>query len=68
MQALDYKHSITKSVESNSTRTQEKLSTYINPKQGYVGEDYVEILAPTDRNGNQIFETKVYKFQINVGH
>ena len=42
--------------------------TYLyQPQQGYVGEDYVEILAPTDRKGNQIFETKVYKFQINVG-
>ena len=42
--------------------------TYLyQPQQGYVGEDYVEILAPTDRNGNQIFETKVFKFQINVG-
>jgi hypothetical protein len=37
------------------------------PENGYVGEDYVEILAPTDRNGNPIFETKVYEFQINVG-
>ncbi|MFO7701735.1 MAG: hypothetical protein R6V37_01940 [Psychroflexus maritimus] len=36
------------------------------PKEGYVGEDYVEILAPTDRNGNEIFETKTYTFQINV--
>ena len=42
--------------------------TYLyQPQQGYVGQDYVEILAPTDRNGNQIFETKVFKFQINVG-
>jgi len=42
--------------------------TYLyQAQQGYVGEDYVEILAPTDRKGNQIFETKVYKFQINVG-
>jgi len=42
--------------------------TYLyQPQQGYVGEDYVEILAPTDRNGNPIFETKVYEFQINVG-
>jgi hypothetical protein len=42
--------------------------TYLyQPQQGYVGEDYVEILAPTDRNGNPIFETKVYDFQINVG-
>ncbi|WP_019037208.1 hypothetical protein [Psychroflexus tropicus] len=42
--------------------------TYLyQPENGYVGEDYVEILAPTDRNGNPIFETKVYEFQINVG-
>ena len=42
--------------------------TYLyQPQQGYVGEDYVEILAPTDRNGNPIFETKVYEFQINIG-
>lgn len=38
------------------------------PPHGYVGEDYVEILAPTDRNGNRIFETKIYEFQIYVGN
>lgn len=41
--------------------------TYIyQPKEGYFGEDYVEIFAPTDRNGNQVFESKVFEFQINV--
>jgi hypothetical protein len=41
--------------------------TYLyQPQQGYVGEDYVEILAPTDQNGNEVFESKTYMFQINV--
>ncbi|SDG99979.1 hypothetical protein [Psychroflexus sediminis] len=38
------------------------------PQQDYVGEDYVEILAPTDSNGNRVFESKVFEFQINVGN
>jgi hypothetical protein len=37
------------------------------PQQGYVGEDYVEIFAPTDRNGIQIIESKIFEFQMNVG-
>ena len=37
------------------------------PKQGFVGEDYVEIFAPTDRNGIQIIESKIFEFQMNVG-
>ena len=37
------------------------------PSHGYVGEDYVEIFAPTDRNGNEVFESNVLKFMIYVG-
>jgi hypothetical protein len=37
------------------------------PKQGFAGEDYVEIFAPTDRNGIQIIESKIFEFQMNVG-
>lgn len=45
--------------------TGEIIYTY-QPEEGYLGEDYVEILAPTDRNGNEVFDTKTYTFQINV--
>lgn len=38
------------------------------PQEGFVGEDYVEILAPTDSNGNRIFESKVLEFLIKVSH
>jgi hypothetical protein len=31
-----------------------------------VGEDYVEIIAPTDGGGNQIFESKTLEFYIKV--
>lgn len=36
------------------------------PRQGFVGEDYVEIIAPTDGGGNQIFESKILEFYIKV--
>jgi hypothetical protein len=36
------------------------------PRQGFVGEDYVEIIAPTDGGGNQIFESKTLEFYIKV--
>jgi hypothetical protein len=36
------------------------------PRRGFVGEDYVEIIAPTDGGGNQIFESKTLEFYIKV--
>ncbi|AFU68647.1 hypothetical protein P700755_001813 [Psychroflexus torquis ATCC 700755] len=36
------------------------------PRRGFVGEDYVEIIAPTDKSGNQIFESKTLEFYIKV--
>jgi hypothetical protein len=47
--------------------TREIIYRY-QPLHGYVGKDYVEILAPTDINGNEVFETRVIEVQISVGN
>lgn len=36
------------------------------PRQGYVGEDYVEILAPTDINGNFLHESLNFEFHFEM--
>jgi hypothetical protein len=36
------------------------------PRPGFVGEDYVEIITPTDGGGNEIFESKTLEFYIKV--
>lgn len=61
LQAQNYRIS---ELERNED-TNEIIYKY-QPKKGFVGEEYVEILAPTDRNGNRIFESKTLEFQINV--
>lgn len=38
------------------------------PREGFIGEDYVEIITPVERNGSEIFgETNTLEFFINIG-
>lgn len=61
LQAQHYKIS---ELERNQ-ETGEIIYKY-QPKEGFAGEDHVEIHAPTDINGNEIFETKTIEFYIKV--
>lgn len=54
--------------ELNRNQNTGEIFYRYQPPRGYTGEDYVEILAPTDRNGNQIIESNTLEFLIKVSN
>lgn len=54
--------------ELNRNSDTGEITFKYQPQEGFVGEDYVEIISPVERNGSEIFgETNTLEFHFYVG-